>query len=734
MRDLQRRQMGVVNKTLHGATEIMKNFGTPKASLAKIELLVGLTAFLLFSLVIFGSSRRRCNNPTLRGLLWAAYTLSSYLIAYTLGLMTEASFQNELFPVWAILLMIFFGSADSCSAYSLEDCEQWRNYAWQCLIKSTGVAILLIIYGIRWPMAMVLFFLILILPLKFGDRGSALNVASGHGRQRVAKLMADYMSSEHQSSEGNIDLIHMRGYKYVVRGEELMVFTKLGKRAAAEPKTPSYRRSLKITDGVITIEKVWNCRGWLLRSGGGDEDSKLKDICLSFSLCKLLYLRCCGYSLPKQAHEKLWKLIQHLYAEGNGYERAFKVVELELSFLFDRFYTNYPIVFLPCRWLKKLMEILLLIIGSLMAIGLYGQLYILNSNQDEVHLATADGLSIDFLVTALILIVYICVELVQLFFMAISDWAKVSLLCKYVHNQSWHNRKRVGKLIRLICRTQLLKPWERKLGQYSLLESYDYTPSRWLYSNFTAPFIDPTREGQKQSTPAKLSSEVKQAVFHSLMSSYPRVLENGRASLRLNKVEHKLSWACGLETQTQVIIVWHIATSICEHEHRGPISDPNFYVATHLSKYLAYLVVFSPKLLPDHPGDAEYIFYQIIYELRALLEGRNTKEERIQKLKEIGETRDENGTWSVISQGARLGQQLLKGKGGPKFIWKVLAEFWAELMVYVAPSDNAKAHIEHLAMGGEFVTHLWALVSHAGIEREPLVERPTLNRSQSWPN
>ncbi|KAF7847516.1 hypothetical protein BT93_L2884 [Corymbia citriodora subsp. variegata] len=726
--------MGVVNKTLDGAKSVMKNFSTPKASLAKVEFLVVLTAFLQLSLVIFGSWRRRCNNPTLRCLIWAAYTLSSYLIVYTLGLMTEASFQNELLPVWAILLMIFFGSADSCSAYSLEDCEHWRNYAWQFLIKCTGVAILLIIYEIRWPMAMVLFVLFSLVELKCTDRRAALFVASGYGRQCVAKLMADYMSYEHQSSEGNIDPIQMRGYKYVVRGEELILFKRSKKRIAAERKTPSYCRSLKITDGVITIEKVWKCQGWLLRSGGGDEDSKLKDICLSFSLCKLLSLRFSGFSLPKQAHEKLWKLIQHLYGEGNGYERAFKVVEVELSFLFDTFYTNYPIIFLPFRWPVKLMGFLVLIIGSLMTLGLYGQLYISNTNQDEVHLATAGRLSIDFLVTALILIVFICVELVQLVLMAISDWAKVSLLCKYVHNQSWHNSKRVGKLIRLICRTQLLKPWERKLRQYSLLDSYDYTPSRWLHNRFTALYIDHPGGGKKQSTPAKLSSEVKQAVFHSLMSSYPRVLENGRDSLRLNKVEHKLSWACGLETQTQVIIVWHIATSICEHEHRGQISDPNFRVATYLSKYLAYLVAFSSKLLPDHPGDAEYIFYRIIYELRALLEGRNTKEERIQKLKEIGETRDENGTWSVISQGAWLGQQLLKGKRGPKLIWKVLAEFWAELMVYVAPSDNAKAHVEHLAMGGEFMTHLWALVSHAGIKREPLVERLTLNRSQSWPN
>ncbi|CAO2206179.1 unnamed protein product [Urochloa humidicola] len=47
--------------------------------------------------------------------------------------------------------------------------------------------------------------------------------------------------------------------------------------------------------------------------------------------------------------------------------------------------------------------------------------------------------------------------------------------------------------------------------------------------------------------------------------------------------------------------------------------------------------------------------------------------------------------------------------------WKVLADFWAEKMLYVAPSDNVKDHIERLANGGEFITHLWALLTHAGI-------------------
>lgn len=51
--------------------------------------------------------------------------------------------------------------------------------------------------------------------------------------------------------------------------------------------------------------------------------------------------------------------------------------------------------------------------------------------------------------------------------------------------------------------------------------------------------------------------------------------------------------------------------------------------------------------------------------------------------------------------------------------WKVLADFWEGFILFLAPSDNADIHAEMLAAGGEFMTHLWALLTHAGILERP---------------
>ena len=51
--------------------------------------------------------------------------------------MQSASFRHELFAIWAISLLIFFGNAVCIyiSAYSLEDNENRRRYNMEVLVK-----------------------------------------------------------------------------------------------------------------------------------------------------------------------------------------------------------------------------------------------------------------------------------------------------------------------------------------------------------------------------------------------------------------------------------------------------------------------------------------------------------------------------------------------------------------------------------------------------------------------
>lgn len=134
-----------------------------------------------------------------------------------------------------------------------------------------------------------------------------------------------------------------------------------------------------------------------------------------------------------------------------------------------------------------------------------------------------------------------------------------------------------------------------------------------------------------------------------------------------------------------------------------------------MSKYCAYLAVFAPRLLPDHAFTTEPIVDHVIIEARNYL--KDCKSLRGVK-KKLMEGKDiEKDT--IIGRGAELGKLLIQEIGNEGWRWEVLSQFWAELMLFLSPSDDCDAHAEYLARGGEFVTHLWTLLSHAGILQRP---------------
>lgn len=73
----------------------------------------------------------------------------------------------------------------------------------------------------------------------------------------------------------------------------------------------------------------------------------------------------------------------------------------------------------------------------------------------------------------------------------------------------------------------------------------------------------------------------------------------------------------------------------------------------------------------------------------------------------------------VVKQGAMLATKLLDSEG-KEGCWEILAGVWAELLVHIAPTWNAEAHKKCLESGGEFITNIWALLCHCGIEKSNL--------------
>lgn len=173
----------------------------------------------------------------------------------------------------------------------------------------------------------------------------------------------------------------------------------------------------------------------------------------------------------------------------------------------------------------------------------------------------------------------------------------------------------------------------------------------------------------------------------------------------------------------------------------GKASDNE--IATALSRYCAYLVAFLPYFLPENKKTIHMVLQSVLKQARTRMPKVRMHAEPhgvLHKVKHLlGITKsmstedkcrmirnlrlaNDNVSLTTFEKGVKLGRQL--ARLDTRLRWKVMAEFWAETILYVAPSDNVPAHLEHLAKGGEFVTHVWTMLSNARILKRERQDPP----------
>ncbi|XP_004955514.1 uncharacterized protein LOC101782748 isoform X1 [Setaria italica] len=312
-----------------------------------------------------------------------------------------------------------------------------------------------------------------------------------------------------------------------------------------------------------------------------------------------------------------------------------------------------------------------------------------------------------------------------------SSWTKVALMCRLLkQTTSQHSlpkNKWIGLLLRRRCK--LMRYWDEKMGQCLVLGLQPgTTPLVFLWRLLRLP---------DQKTKVKVPEAVKVSIIHELRRSKNGCLSDGTSSLRRSQAGDNLLWACNNKDTSDTILTWHIATSILEvrypnrhdQEHVSPLTcnSDDKIVATHLSRYCAYLVTWYPELLPDNDAWSKSLYEDITREVEPALTSHIASAAMSTPLAEYEQLVDHllcaNTKHEVLKNGARLGKELAELIEDEETAWKLLASFWSEMILYVAPSDNLKGHSEAIARGGELITLLWALLTHAGIVCRPGEDR-----------
>nr|CDM86049.1 unnamed protein product [Triticum aestivum] len=624
----------------------------PRKSVDRVEDFVIIAAVFMIALAILSPRRRQSRSIIIRYGVGGVFILSFPLLSYTVGLMQAGKIKNELYPVWAMFLAMLFGGTSSMSVQKLDQNKQLMKLYCDCALFSTCAGMVLsgfiYTFGMKHsssrlvPFIGCLYVVGFLLGIKTAEQWGAASLASKPSSDNGIKWLARYMKGEHKLST-SYDPRTMQGYKYPVL---------------------IHSGRATIGENAITPDNIWCDNIGILSSYYRPPIRRLKDLCLSFALFHLVVRRYFGYTCPESGLDKTRDLVlDGLLQTEQDYERAFQVIEAELAFLYDFFFTKYASIMYGNELRYYALSLTLTLVS--IAVGAWS-LSVLNRHGSILDSRFVETSTQDVLVTVLALAALSVSQFLQIWSYCVSDWAKIS-------------------------RLKHLLPTE------------------------------------KAGKPVELPMQVKRAVARTIKNSTNGHLSHGTSALMRHGMSDELCGACQINdeyTLTDNILAWHVATSFCEISDtikRPHDVHPNQVVATVLSKYCTYLVAFAPTLLPGSAPETKCALDEMVKEAKEMLHDLVSPREKYEKLSEleyvVGSGR------KLFTYGAVLGKAL-ESMDNHANRWDLLADFWAEMMVYIAPSNNVAGHIELLAEGGEFVTHVWALLMHAGILERPSTTIP----------
>ncbi|CAM0953638.1 unnamed protein product [Alopecurus aequalis] len=751
-----------------------------EATMVFTSVVMFMLAALFFTLNLFSqlSTMSAILNPSVRLFLSTSMSLFLPVMSYLFSeaknesaalaaispnsssysqLGTELSLRARTILMWMLLVELlrkkveailvnvgmqwYSGTIDRASRIA------WLGYLVFYNLRSTGKKA---IYGTLWVLAATKL-------LQRVAINEVLKRSLAYGKN--AELLSSYMALQLQQDAGSCqdeegaELLNK--CKYAVMGEEGL---------EVKPGPEGYRLQLDTVSESSTIITVGNIWG-LKEDGVLQQDPSLKRLCLSFALYKLLRRRfedlpitqeetrnCRGLifrglrmELLQGAEAALDLQVQRSTLDEERKEdlkgtvaavAVFQVVDEEIKFLCEYYHSVLPVVlsspffflanyilFPVVVWALCLLTFVLCGNGDVRYAyhSITTDNYIISAGTMKlivcllrriIHSPEALYTTVDLAVTMLLLLTFLYEEVVEFLVFILSNWLMVSLVCEY-YVAVKRRRRILSRLIRgilwvrgMISRSNLC------FNQFSVLAA-------GLGMNMLP----------KKATAVPL--EVKKSIMKYMVAhvdGHAAPLSNGWSTLHSEKHNQlytsQLSLsACPCESKSvaEVILVWHIATSLLDRK-TTPTTGAHRKVATTLSGYCAYLVALNPELLPDKTDGTKHLYKEMQEQLKNELGGcwryhmSSLLGTRHKLLLEIAKGREET---TMVQRGAKLGEKLMKEED-EEGVWELLADLWTELMVYVAPSSgelHVRAHKEALAQGGEFITLLWALCTHTGITR-----------------
>ncbi|XP_059285795.1 uncharacterized protein LOC132039305, partial [Lycium ferocissimum] len=650
----------------------------------EVEVLILVSLTLQIVLILFGKRRQCVARLWIRLILWTAYLLADWVATVALGVISQNTLdkcqrasvddnlKDELMTFWAPFMLLHLGGPDTITAYSLEDNELWLRHLVGLIIQS-GLAFYILLVslpGSSWLPILSLFIFMSGL-IKFCERTYALHSAKTMNLRDSIPTPPDPGPNYAKFME-EFTLKKAEGF-YVIADEV---------KEIPVPIDHSYHTG---KDKLLLISEAYD----------------------QFQTFKRLFV---DLILSFQDRDNSQSYFQKLTPK-----EAFDVIEAELGFAYDTFFTKAPVIYTPLGCILRVVTISCTLFSLI--------LFSLCKNISKYHI-------LDLILTYLLLVVAFLLEIYALIILLNSDWIKIRL-SKGKQDGIFHQFLLSKQCLQRSNKTR----WSNCTPQYNLL-SYclEFKPLPFL--RFQKLFmVDELLEKHKYKRYVEVSPELKDLIFNHFQKFAgesnnepdPTALYRRRGSIALNENAcPSLVWSTEVEFD-QSILIWHIATDLCYYLENNIVDGSTTHSieskSKQLSDYMLYLLVVCPFMLPIGIGMIR--FRDTCAEAKEFFKERNLEKKTLAiacgKLltvnTEVKPAKVKGDRSKSVLFDACILAKALQQKGKEQK-WKVISEVWVEMLAYAATHCRGNHHAQQLRKGGELLTHVWLLMAHLGITEQ----------------
>uniref|UniRef100_A0ACD6AEY4 Uncharacterized protein n=1 Tax=Avena sativa TaxID=4498 RepID=A0ACD6AEY4_AVESA len=686
----------------------------------EIHFLILTSLALQFLLFFAGGMRKRSTWPALSTVLWLAYLSADSVAVFILGHLAvrgASGPEHELLIFWAPFLLVHLGGQHTITALSVQDNELWMRHLLG-FVSQVAVA------------------------------GYVVSKPSWQDRRLLAATVIVFLSGSFKYAGRTYCLYSARPANVRVQSlHRLSLDLDVMKSVAADGQ---YRLNQYIANSRMLVLEHFDLM--VGKVGKGDYlDNMDAEIMSADAPSNHVVIHFVAEDLPSML----------VIFDTSSLRWPYEYVGQKLLSSYERFYTKTPLFyfykrfvfsicdgFCICRGLPKnyFGTVILLIptISQYLSIPIALVLFILAEKEHQVHSG------VDVLVTHILLIGAIILDVCSV---------SMSIISSVKSSRFGAGQNRIQKEILRVANYIEPKQWSEKLAQYSMAKKYiqeDTTgmssPWHWIIERLTACGVE---QLDPSLTHTPVTEDLKGFVFKSLVQfgkNKEYNIANFRGLLALQK------WKpAGLETTSLYhsingvkdfptsILIWHIATDICYY--CGNIDMDNTdsersmvkkQMSRELSNYILYLVFKCGVMLTSN---TQLVYHKVHAEIYAILKDQRSQmanlgeKEVIKKVYEgtrtkqppsmVNEEQEQsvvkkllNNTIEaiyspVLPRASKVAQELM-GIEDEADRWDLIAAVWLEMFYYTAPRCGGAFHYQHLATGGEFITHVLLLMRSLG--------------------